>query len=221
MLIKAAEIRQISIFENLSQKSLDLLTGISETRTFPNGEYILFEGDPDVPFYAVLSGSVRVFRVGLDGREQNLTYLKPGDAFNLPALFEGPQIAPATAAAVGETCLLRITADDFLRLAAEDSEIAFAVIRDLSRKLHHLTALSHNLSLRSVRGRLARFLLNEAQSPDLSEKWTHEKIAAQIGTVREVVSRTLRAFVREGLIEMNRQKISILDPDTLRDASEE
>jgi CRP/FNR family transcriptional regulator len=221
MLTKAMEIRQVSIFKYLSPKGLDLLAGVSEIRTFPSEEYILFEGDPEVPFYAVLSGSVRIFRVGMDGREQNLTYLKPGDAFNLPSLFEEPQTAAATAVAVGETRLLRIAAEDFLRLAAEDPEIAFAVIRDLSRKLHHLTALSHNLSLRSVRGRLARFLLNEAQSPELTEKWTHEKIAAQIGTVREVVSRTLRAFVREGLIEMNRQKISILDPETLRETSEE
>ena len=67
-------------------------------------------------------------------------------------------------------------------------------------------------------GRLARFLLAHAQADAEGEtllRWTHHEIAAQIGTVREVVSRALRAFVKEGVIEMQRHRIVIADLEAL------
>ena len=87
--------------------------------------------------------------------------------------------------------------------------------------LLYLTRLTHDLSLVSVRGRLARLLLSRAQAEDQTLlRWTQGEIAADIGTVREVVNRTLRAFAREGLIEIQRQRITILDLAGLEAESE-
>jgi CRP/FNR family transcriptional regulator len=88
-------------------------------------------------------------------------------------------------------------------------------------KVHHLTGLTHDLGLLSVRARLAGFLLSHGQSqagapsPSAHVRWTHQEIAAQIGTVREVVSRTMRAFVREGMIGLERHRILVLDREAL------
>jgi CRP/FNR family transcriptional regulator len=109
---------------------------------------------------------------------------------------------------------------DFRRVASETPAIALAVLDDFSAKLRHLADLTHDLSLRSVRGRLARFLLAQAQVEDAPLRWTQEEIAAQIGTVREVVSRMLRALIRDGLIQMERQRIAILDPEALEAEAE-
>jgi CRP-like cAMP-binding protein len=94
-----------------------------------------------------------------------------------------------------------------------------AVLEDLSEKLYHLTDLVHDVSLRTVRGRLAKFLLAQAQGGG-DVQWTHEQIAMQLGTRREVVSRALRAFLVEGLIQTDRQRILVLDPQKLENEIE-
>ena len=179
----------------------------------------MLEGGADAPVFFVLSGTVRAFRTNPDGREQTLIHLQAGEAFNVPAAFAGDSSAPASAVAVGPVRLLAIPLLDFRRVASETPPIALAVLDDFSAKLRHLADLTYDLSLRSVRGRLARFLLAQAQV-DAPLRWTQEEIAAQIGTVREVVSRMLRALVRDGLIQMERQRIAILDPEALEGEAE-
>ncbi|MCX7681175.1 MAG: helix-turn-helix domain-containing protein [Anaerolineae bacterium] len=73
-----------------------------------------------------------------------------------------------------------------------------------------------------MRGRLARFLLEHVEEgkgkPEaVSRRWTQEEIAAQIGTVREVVGRTLRAFARAGLLKVERHRIVLLDREGLEE----
>lgn len=211
-----SEFKHISLFAQLEPAALDKLAAAASQATFADGQLVMLEGDVDAPAFFVVEGTVRAFRTNLDGREQTVIYLKPGAAFNMPAAFSAQHSAPASAIAVGEVRLLCIPLQDFRRVVSETPDIALAVLGDFASKLYHLTDLTHNLGLRSVRARLARFLLEQAQVEQGDPvSWTQEQIAAQIGTVREVVSRTMRAFVKEGLIEMARQHISVLDPDAL------
>lgn len=211
-----SEFKHISLFAQLSSAALDKLAAVASQLAYDDGQMVMLEGDTDAPVFFVLEGSVRAFRTSLEGREQTLIHLEPGSAFNMPAAFSAHHAAPANAMAIGRARLLCISPLDFRRVVGETPEIALAVLDDLSSKLYHLTDLTHDLGLRSVRARLARFVLEQARMEHPSPvRWTHEQIAAQIGTVREVISRTMRAFVREGLIEMDRQRISVLDPDVL------
>lgn len=213
----AAELRQISILATLSSCALRPLAAALQPVDTYDGQVIMLEGDADAPVFFVIRGAVRAFRTGADGREQNLIYLGAGQVFNMPAAFSDQRQAPVSAVAVGATRLLSIDQREFCRIVTQSPELSMAVLRDLSSKLYHLTNLTHNLSLRSVRGRLAQFLLAQAQADHTSfVRWTHEEIAAQIGTVREVVSRTMRTFVQEGLIQIQRQRIVVLCPDALK-----
>jgi len=72
-----------------------------------------------------------------------------------------------------------------------------------------------DLSLHTVRGRLARFLLEQAETDETTRRWTQEEIAAHLGTVRDMVGRTLRAFADAGLVRMERQRIMLLDREGL------
>jgi CRP/FNR family transcriptional regulator len=211
-----SELERIDLFSDLGAAAQAAVSDVARVRTYDDGALIMIEGDPASPVFFVLEGTVRVYRTNLDGREQTLIHATAGTAFNVPTAFHAGNGAPASATAVGATRLLAIPRQDFRRLASETPEIALAVMADLSTKLHHLTSLTYDLSLRSVRGRLARFLLAHAEVDATSPvRWTHAEIAAQIGTVREVVSRTLRAFIREGRIGMDRQRIVVLDRDAL------
>jgi CRP-like cAMP-binding protein len=211
-----SDLEQIALFAQLDAFDLAKLDAVAGQTAFSDGQIIMLEGDTNAPVFFVLEGTVRAFRTNLEGREQTLIYLKPGTAFNLPAAFSAQRTAPVSAVAVGKVRLIFISPQNFRRVTSETPGIALAVLGDFASKLYHLTDLTHNLGLRSVRGRLARFVLDQAQlERDSPIRWTQEAIAAQIGTVREVVSRTLRTFVKEGLIEMSRQRISVLDPDAL------
>lgn len=220
-MVSSTELGQIAVFSGLSPAAQRRIEAVAALRTYQDGQLILLEGSPEAPVLFVLSGLVRVFRTSLEGREQNLIHLQAGDALNMPAAFADSGAAPASAMARGPVEMISIPRADFRRIVSQTPEIALAVLRDLSEKLYHLTELSRDLGLRTVRSRLARFLLEHVQqASDAPIRWTHQEIAAQIGTVREVVSRTLRTFVDDGLIEMQRHRIVVRDAEALQAEAE-
>ena len=203
---------QVGLLAHLSPAAQRELTSGACAHTFQDGQIILLEGTRDSPVCLVLSGTVRVYRTNLEGREQTLNRLSAGDVLNMSAAFADDHTAPASAVAIGPVELLAISQADLMRIVSNTPEIALAVLSDMSNKLYHLTRLTYDLSLRSVRSRLARFLLDQSDAKATAPvHWTHEQIAAQIGTVREVVSRTLRALIRDGLIRLDRQRIVLVD----------
>ncbi len=206
--------QQIRLLCRLAPATLRKLDAVAHMRRYADGEMIMWEGEEDVPVFFVLEGAVCAFHVNSNGREQTVNQLGPGDAFNLPQAFAGDHRAPLSAVAVGAVRLLAIAGADFRRVVIATPELAAAVLQELSDRLRYLVGLTYDLSLRSVRGRLARFLLMQANSPSPA-RWTHEQTAAQIGTVREVVSRTMLAFVKEGLVRLERGRIVIADAERL------
>jgi len=221
-MVTSQELKRIALFSELGLAAQRQVLAVATVRAYEDGQLILLEGSRDAPVFFVASGVVRVFRTSLEGREQNLIHLHPGDALNMPAAFTEPGDAPASAMARGRAQLISIPRADFRRIVSQTPEMALAVLRDLSQKLYHLTELSRDLGLRTVRSRLARFLLRHVQQADDAPiRWTHQEIAAQIGTVREVVSRTLRSFVEDGMVELQRHRIVVRDPEALRHEAEE
>jgi CRP/FNR family transcriptional regulator, cyclic AMP receptor protein len=208
-------------FADLDDASLAALARVSSVRRYGDGEIIALEGDTDAPAFFVLRGGVRVFRTNLEGREQTLIMLREGEGMNLPAAFADSRSTPASAAALGDIEVLMIRLDDLRDVTRRHSPVAQAMLRHLSNRLQHLSGLVHDLSLLSVRARLARFLLAQSRDPsDVPMRWTHAQIAARIGTVRVVVSRTLSALADEGVVRLNRQRIEIVDPKALREIAE-
>jgi CRP/FNR family transcriptional regulator len=219
-MVEIPKLKHIALFDHLPDAVLHEIVAASYDVDYEDGEMIVLEGQKNPPVFFILKGTVRIFHIKADGREQTLIYLQKGSSFNLPAVFSNDSSAPASATAAGGAHLLLIEQADFHRLAARQSDLALAVMCTLSNRLRHLSQLSYDLGLRSVRGRLARFLLLQAEGETAPIRWTHEEISARIGTVREVVSRTMRAFVREGLIEQDRHRIRVLDARALRNETE-
>jgi len=193
---------------------------VAYARTYAAGEVVMFEGDPCEAVYFVLEGQVRVYRLSAAGREQVLTRLGPGSTFNAVPPFESGGVNHATVEAVTPVTLYIMTSADFLRLVGECAELALAILRDFATRLNHLTDLVEDLSLHTVRGRLARFLLEHADVGGVTRRWTQEEIAAHLGTVRDTVGRTLRAFADAGLVRMHRQRIVLLDREGLEAEAE-
>jgi CRP/FNR family transcriptional regulator len=123
--------------------------------------------------------------------------------------------------AITPVVLYALPADDLLRLVGDGPDPAPALLRDFAIRLDRMTNLVEDLSLRTVRGRLAHFLLEQAEAGVVTRRWRQDEIAARLGTVRDVLGRTLRAFADEGLVHIERQPIPLLDRDRLQAEAEE
>jgi CRP-like cAMP-binding protein len=213
---RQASVQSPGHLPGLDDDGLRAVSRMGHPRRYHDGALIMLEGDTQTPVYFVLDGAVRVFRANLEGREQTLIYLRPVEALNLPGAFASHWSAPASAQAVGDAELLAISMADLRHAAQKDSALALTLLRVLAERVQHLSQTLYGLGLLSVRARLARFLLSEREAQrEPPVRWTHAQIAARVGTVRVVVSRTLSAMASQGLIRLDRQRIEIVDPAAL------
>ena len=201
----------IPLFGALEPDDLAELAAVAHPVTLTDGQVIALESKERVPVFFVAEGTVKVFKTRPDGRQQTLARLGPGEAFYLVPTFCDDRSAPASTVAAGPTRILRVSQDDLRRVVRHNPRVAFALIGELAGRLRHLAHLTHDLGLRGARGRLARFLVAEARSGAAPRRLTQREIASDMGIARETVSRTLRAFVRDGLVRMDRRRIEILD----------
>ncbi|MDH7486852.1 MAG: Crp/Fnr family transcriptional regulator [Anaerolineae bacterium] len=208
-------LRQLSFFAPLSDDILRKVARVLYQRTYSPGQVIVLEGEPCQAVYFVAQGLVRTRRMSLEGREQVLAYLGPGQSFGLaPAVDNGRN--PATVDAVTEAALYIIPCHHFRQLMRYEPDLAMAVLRQLAAEVRRLSDMVEDLALHPVSTRLARFLLTQAEGGQPHRSWTQEEIAAQIGTVREVVGRTLRAFAAAGLIRRQRGRLVVVDREGLQ-----
>jgi CRP-like cAMP-binding protein len=208
-------LRRIELLSGLSDAALARLARLAVRRTYDSGQVILVEGSPCEAVYFVAEGEVNVSRISPTGREQVLARLGPGQAFNTVPPFQPQPTNHATVQALTPVTLYAIPCEDLLRLVGECPELALAILRDFAGRLDHLTHLVEDLSLRTVRSRLARFLLRQAEAGEVTREWTQEEIATYLGTVREMVGRTLRGLADAGLVRVDRERIILLDREGL------
>lgn len=176
------------------------------------------EGDACDGLLVVQTGAVKVFKMAETGREQILAIDRAGSTVAELPVFDGGSF-PASAAAVEDSTILFLPKREFLALCKANPEVSFAVIRTLASRFRYMTSLVEELSLKEVSHRLARFLRDRSmlygvrtrRGIEFPLEETNQEIGAEIGTVRDLVSRNLRRFVDRGIIKMERRKVIVLD----------
>ncbi|MCJ7624226.1 MAG: Crp/Fnr family transcriptional regulator [Anaerolineaceae bacterium] len=216
----SSALQKISLFAELSEKTLLQIARLAIQRSYPSGSFLIHEGDPCTGAYFILSGSVQVLRLAPGGREQIMVQLGPGQAFNTAPLFQPDGSNHASVRAITEVVVYVLRKKDFLQLLQTCPDLALVILEDFAGRLTQLTDLVEQLALHSIRGRLARFLLAQADQDQISRRWTQDDIATHLGTVRDMVGRTLRSFTDAGLIRRDRQKIILLDREGLEAESQ-
>jgi CRP/FNR family transcriptional regulator, dissimilatory nitrate respiration regulator len=202
----------VPYFKGLDQRTLGAIARDSIRREYEPGQLVILEGEPASGLYIVQEGWLKVSKISIDGREQILQFLGSGDVFNAVSVFTGTA-NPASVTALEATRLWLIGRDTMLRLLDSHSGLARLVIQDLAGRVTHLISLVEDLSLRTVEARLARLLLEQSIKDKVRrKKWaTQTEMASRLGTVPDVISRTLRKLSERGLIEIARHEIRILD----------
>jgi CRP/FNR family transcriptional regulator len=191
-------------------------------RHFNAGQVIYVEGEPAESIYILESGWVKATRMTREGREQAMMFLRPVEVFGDIAVFTGTTY-PGTVMALEDVDVWVIPAKTILDLIPRHPELAMAVIRHLGGRVLHYISLVEDLSLRSVEARLANTLLQNAELRDGQlivprREWTtFDEMAVRLGTVRDVLSRTLKTLESEGLLKVEKQSIILLDPKGLEE----
>ena len=210
-------LKAVSYFAKLDDVTLTSMEQAAIRRVYDAEQVILIEGEPCVGLYIVESGWLKVIKIGLDGREQVLQTLKPGDVFNAISVFtDAPN--QATVAALETSAVWMVRREVLLNLLEEHPPLARQVIQELAGKVQSLIRLVEDLSLRSVEARLARLLLEQAEGESVQRRrWaTQAEMASRLGTVPDVVNRALRKLSDGGLIHVERHQIQILDKEGLK-----
>jgi CRP/FNR family transcriptional regulator len=214
--------RRVAFLEGVPAPIVHTLAALASRRIYQRGELIFHEGEPTAGLFLVESGTVKICRFSKEGREYILQFLHPGDTFNDVSALDGGG-NPATTIALTDAVLWRLARNDLRRVVQQHPELAWSLIENMAGRARLLVSIVHDLSMRGVRGRLARLLLDQAEAAERGEPpdpLTQEEIASRLGTVREVVGRTLRGMTNDGLIGMERQQIVILDRIRLTEEAE-
>lgn len=213
---------KVPFLESLSIDTVVELASAASSRRVSAGQVIFGEDEPVAGLFLIESGRVKICRFSREGREHIMAVLGRGDTFNDVAAFDGGP-NPATTIALTDATLWRIARSDLQQIAARHPELAWSLLESIARRTRHLVRTVQDLSMRNVRERLARLLLEQAESVergDIPAPLTQEEMASRLGTVREVVGRALRALAAEGVIEFDRNRIVILDRARLEEISE-
>jgi CRP-like cAMP-binding protein len=207
-------------FSGLPSHVQTALASVAISRQFEAGQVIFMEGEPANWLYILESGWVKASRMSPEGREQALLFLKKGDVFGDVAILTGTNY-PGTVLALETVQVLAIEKADILDLIARHPELAMSIIRSLGQRVLYYIGLVEDLSLRSVEARLAHTLLKNAeysggQLTVPRRAWTtFDRMANRLGTVRDVLSRALRSLEEEGLLQVEKHAIVLLDPEGL------
>jgi CRP/FNR family transcriptional regulator len=222
---KMAALKRTFIFGELNEKALCALAERAIERRLARDEMLFIGGEEALGMYVIVEGSVRAFRVGVDGREQVIHVERaPATIAEVPVFDDG--LYPSTVAAEEDSTVLFLDKRDVRRLCLEYPEIALAALKVLAARLRHCAELVEELSLREVGQRLAGYLLEEARKKGkrleaggvvVELTLTNQQIAARIGSVREVISRALARLQRNGLIRVEGRQLIIPDEDALAD----
>jgi CRP-like cAMP-binding protein len=204
-------------FAGLDDCLLEKISRLITERTVGKHEIIWLEQESAKMAYFVASGLIKLFKVSAEGKEQILRLVRPGGCFGYPGMFNGGS-NPENAQALVPSMLYGLMKRDLEALLREDEQLALNTIRALATETHHYMSLVEDLSLRRVNSRLAKMLLEHSgeEAGDPSPILTQADMAAMIGTVREVVGKSVKALEDEGAIIADRRSIIIKDSGALR-----
>ena len=206
---KIKVLRGNEYFDDLTENILKEIAERMHLREYQRGDVLFWEGDPCDGLYIVEQGSAKIFRLSPQGRQYIVRVLQEGDTFaEVPAFDEGTN--PVNVEAL-ETCRVWVINSQKLHeLVMAHPAFAQKVLVNFGRMLRGMVRMVSEMAFYQVTHRLAR-LISELPQEKSAPHWTQEQLAARLGTVREVVARSLKELERSGAIKMEDRRIQVAD----------
>ena len=202
----------VHLFSGLSSAALAEIEQHGTVKSFRKNTIVINQDDETYSLYVILSGSVRVFISGEDGREAVLNHQSAGDYFGDLALIDKqPRVASVMTTEASRFMI--ISREDFMACLSKNPEIAINLIKPMTSRMRMLAKNVSSLALLDVYGRVARVLLEQAEEQAdgemITEKLTQQEIADMVGASRAMVSRILKDLKAGGYISVDKKRITI------------
>jgi CRP-like cAMP-binding protein len=215
---KIKTLRGNEYFNDLPEDMLKEIAAQMQLREYQRGDVLFWEGDPPAGLHIVELGSAKIYRLSPQGRQYIVRVLQEGDTFAEVPAFDGGT-NPVNVDAL-ETCRVWVINSEMLRgLIFTHPVFAQKVLANFGQMLRGMVHKVSEMAFYQVTHRLAR-LISELPQNDLNGRpappWTQEQLAARLGTVREVVARSLKELERSGAIRVEDRRIQIADQDVLQ-----
>lgn len=213
-----------SLFKHLTHEEADLINFEKEFRRYNRGEILYNEGSRISGFYCIHSGIIKVFKTGLDGKEQIIRFAKPGDIIAYRSVLSN-EVACTSAKVIEDSSVCFIPSEILISLVKSNSNYAFEILRLACHELGEANSFITDIAQKTVRERLAEILLLLVHDFGLDDQnylqisLTREELANIVGTATESVIRLLSEFKLDKLVELNGRKIKILNKKELEKIS--
>jgi CRP/FNR family transcriptional regulator, anaerobic regulatory protein len=205
-------LQRYSMLQKLPERDCESVFRAASLIKVPAGATLFDEGDPCRGFVLLLSGMVRVSKIAPNGRELHLYDVAPGDSCILTcACLLGESRYHAHAAAREDLEMVVLPAHAFRDLCGRLEPFRNQVFARFSERMTEMMELVAAVAFQKLDQRLASSLIGRPNPI----RMTHQALADELGSIREIVSRLLKSFADQGWIRLSREQIEVINPTSL------
>ena len=200
-------LKNCRLFSDLDEAELKLIEQMAARKEFRKGQLIFNEGAPSRGFFLVVSGAVKILRVGPDGRERVLHVVEANESFAEAALFMAEY--PASAEALAATVVIAVDKNSFKQLLTRDAKLSFKIMGSLVKWLAQMRNALTDLTTKEVPARFASYALSLPEPKTVHINKT--TLAQMLGTTKETLSRLLHRLAKARVLTYRGNQIKILN----------
>lgn len=218
---KLKYLSELAVFQDLSPREMQELNRITTMSTVPRGRVFYRPEEPGEVLFILKEGAVQLYRISPEGKKLVITTLGPHTLFGEMALL-GTKMHNTFAEAIEDCLICVMSRTDLERLILNKPQVALRILEITGKRLRDAEERLENMAFKGIPARLASLLLRLSAEQGNSEiaGLTHQDLAESVGTYRETATQVLNDLKSQGLIEIGRKRISILDSEGLAEVAE-
>lgn len=214
--LKVHYLSAMDVFRDLPHAEVERLAETTTMITAPKGRVLYRPGETNTALFLLKKGRVQVVRETEEGKRLVTTVLGPGTFFGEMALVGQRFPQDSTAEALENALVCVLSRSDLERFILEHPKVGLRFLEQLSARLMETEAIVEDFAFKSIPARLAGTLLRLAEPvPDGTLHTSHQELADMVGSYRETVTLVLNQFRNQGLVELGRRSIRVIDADAL------
>jgi CRP-like cAMP-binding protein len=217
---KIGYLQMVDIFQDLTEAEIEEIDRATTISTCRRGRIFYMPEDTSEVLFLLKEGRVQLYRISPDGKKLVLTTVGPGTVFGEMALI-GQGMHNTFAEATEDCVLCVMSREDVERMLVTKPKVALRIFEELGNRLRETEARLEEIGFKGIPARLASLLLQLADEGggDNVTGMTHQDLGEQIGTYRETTTQTLNMFKANGLIDIGRKRITILNREKLEEVA--
>ena len=218
---KMRYLSELAVFQDLSPREMEELNRITTMSTVQRGRVFYRPEEPGEVMFILKEGRVQLYRISPEGKKLVITTLGPHTLFGEMALL-GTKMHNTFAEAIDDCLICVMSRTDLERLILSKPQVALRILDITGKRLREAEERLENMAFKGIPARLASLLLrlSDEQDSEVITGMTHQDLAESVGTYRETATQVLNDLKSQGLIDIGRKRIEILDMDGLTEIAE-